>query len=813
MDENSTEPTTLRKRIERMNWERIKEDELEHDFDSMEESDEEEALKKEQYSFSHSKCVEESVRIEDSVDLFATTNQLQKYLIKFKKNPAFQFKRDKDFHFVKEQLQCNARTIVKEEFKSIEETVMTNQNPFAFIKENILFLGNEKKKNKMWESTYQVVISYFFQLLFYRSKNFKTGSQELHELKEMINSMKNIDSQTTTQQAKKLKQNKTAQPDFFSTFNIDGKSKHWLVSFVVELQRKGLKPKQDHNDTFKTCLWLKSGIRQWLNYLTTEKKLSIENCKKIRVFGALVDKFRICFLEGRARPCPELRASNRDHGLPISYEITALPVLDLAKDDNLAVATQYLADIQRFYTQLSFTECLSDLFVPETNYTKDLCQRIPKCEVSKYFDSFIQDIYKYPFSSFAQAVSFIESLYNAFTVGKETFVSDLNQQMVIWFCAKNDIPKITGADQRCKDQMEDDDDSFIQRKTNRPTRSNNSSSPRSENRQQDALMNILKLVGVQRCSNEFNISTHDGITFCTLAWCKELSQEVFVKITSRKENVEVMNKVKSLEHEGICKIYRYEVIDSCYSARLFITNFYTLLEMDESKINVCELYVTIQEKLVPISESKLDFSCMLEQTLDVVEFLHSNNIVHSDLSLNNFMIRPAKHGNPKSRIVLIDFNNSFLKKECGCILYTGAELQLFKFPYTHPRKEWRGSVLRDTYALGIVVAEMLKVFHFKEKRFRFYSSSLEEARIQVLDYLKKVKDQNRNFESMFKFVDTLLNIKEKLSSLHEARKILTERILQPLDLNRSRTENPNVRLIPKVQFINNDDKENQIVRL
>ncbi|KAG2387858.1 hypothetical protein C9374_001452 [Naegleria lovaniensis] len=768
MDENSTEPTTLRKRIERMNWERIKEDELEHDFDSLEESDEEEALEKEKYSFSHSKCVEESVRVEDSVDVFATTNQLEKYLIKFKKNPAFQFKRDKDFHFVKEQLQCNARTIVKEEFKSIEETVMTNQNPFAFIKENILFLGHEDKKNKMWEYTYQVVISYFFQLLFYRSKNFKTGSQELHELKEMINSLKNIDSQTTTQQAKKLKKSKTAQPDFFSTFNIDGESRYWLVSFVVELQRKGLKPKQDHKDTFKSCLWLKSGIRQWLNYLTTEKKLSVENCKKIRVFGALVDKFRICFLEGRARPCPDFRFS---------------------QDDDLAVAAQYLADIQRFYSQLSFTECLSDLFAPETNYTKDLCQRIPKCEISNNYDT--KDILNNPFSSLAQASSFIESLYNAFTLGKETFVPNPYQCMIIWFCAKSEIPKITGADHFCNGVFA----AFGIRNELQPLKfytitPNGLSweyilhhSPRSENRQQDALMNILKLVGVQRCSNEFNISSHDGITFCTLAWCKELSQEVFVKITSRKENVEVMNKVKSLEHEGICKIYRYEVVDSFYSARLFITNFYTLLEMDESKINVCELYVTIQEKLVPISESKLDFSSMLEQTLDVVEFLHSNNIVHSDLSLNNFMIRPAKHGNPKSRIVLIDFNNSFLKKECGCILYTGTELQLFKFPYTHPRKEWRGSVLRDTYALGIVVAEMLKIFHFKEKRFRFYSSSLEEARIQVLDYLKKVKDQNRNFESMFKFVDTLLNIKEKLSSLHEARKLLTERILQPLDLN------------------------------
>ncbi|KAG2373108.1 hypothetical protein C9374_012840 [Naegleria lovaniensis] len=248
MEAESTLPTIS----ERMRWEAIKEDG--EDAYELEISEEEE-LEEGNISLSYSTCIEDSIRLENSLDSFARENNLEKCSVLFKlccsvyiKKRDFIFKRDKDFDFVKGQLQ-EASTI-KEEFKSIEETVMTNHNPFAFIKENILFLGDENKKNKMWESANQVVTSYFFQLLFYRSKNFKTGGlEELHELKEMINSLKNINSNAGTEQAKKLKMNKTAQPDFYSTFNVDGESNHWLVSLVVEFQRKGLKPNQDHKDT------------------------------------------------------------------------------------------------------------------------------------------------------------------------------------------------------------------------------------------------------------------------------------------------------------------------------------------------------------------------------------------------------------------------------------------------------------------------------------------------------------------------------------------------------------------------------------
>ena len=101
--------------------------------------------------------------------------------------------------------------------------------------------------------------------------------------------------------------------------------------------------------------------------------------------------------------------------------------------------------------------------------------------------------------------------------------------------------------------------------------------------------------------------------------------------------------------------------------------------------------ITIQERLVGIKccqptmkrlekiELKDIFIDIIEQLFNILAFIHANNILHLDISM--------------------DFNSSHLKN--------GIRKPIFKFPYTHPVEQWRFSPAADLYSSGIVISEIV----------------------------------------------------------------------------------------------------------
>ena len=126
--------------------------------------------------------------------------------------------------------------------------------------------------------------------------------------------------------------------------------------------------------------------------------------------------------------------------------------------------------------------------------------------------------------------------------------------------------------------------------------------------------------------------------------------------------------------------------------------------------------ITIQERLVGIKccqptmkrleKIELQDICidMIEQLLNILSFIHANNILHLDISMSNVMLKPKLENGKLPKLVLMDFNSSHLMN--------GVHKPIFKFPYTHPVEQWRFSPAADLYSSGIVISE-IQFFDFR----------------------------------------------------------------------------------------------------
>ena len=147
------------------------------------------------------------------------------------------------------------------------------------------------------------------------------------------------------------------------------------------------------------------------------------------------------------------------------------------------------------------------------------------------------------------------------------------------------------------------------------------------------------------------------------------------------EEFEILN---SLDHDNIIKVYS-----------TFKTDQYTFFFMEYLKK---ELLSLLLEKEFFTEKETINIT---KQLLSAVQYLHSKNIVHRDLKLENMLVQEMKDGSYS--IKLIDFGqakyfeeNEVMTKICGSLFYLPPEIMQRSYNYKC-----------DMWSLGVIVYSLL----------------------------------------------------------------------------------------------------------
>mmetsp|Transcript_53381 Transcript_53381/g.134048 ORF Transcript_53381/g.134048 Transcript_53381/m.134048 type:complete len:292 (+) Transcript_53381:213-1088(+) len=181
-----------------------------------------------------------------------------------------------------------------------------------------------------------------------------------------------------------------------------------------------------------------------------------------------------------------------------------------------------------------------------------------------------------------------------------------------------------------------------------------------------------------------------------LAVCSETGQRFAVKVI--KKGTVLLEKVErelqilhSLDHPNVCRLHKTFEDQDCYYL-VFPCYQRTLLSLLKSKTAL-----KLEQK-----------QHIARQIVLAVEYVHSMNIVHRDLKLDNVMVDEGLN------VCLIDFgladflsSTGFMDKFCGTPFYSSREV-LLKRPYT---------VATDMWSVGVIVFALLAgrlPFHAKD---------------------------------------------------------------------------------------------------
>ncbi|EFC41907.1 predicted protein [Naegleria gruberi] len=172
---------------------------------------------------------------------------------------------------------------------------------------------------------------------------------------------------------------------------------------------------------------------------------------------------------------------------------------------------------------------------------------------------------------------------------------------------------------------------------------------------------------------------------------KNSGLKVFVKLSkTMSEKIDTMNLVTTISHPNICRIYKYVHTSNRIS--------------DVSGWNCSNITITAMEPLDCFDHTYAynsnNFECFLQNVfigcLKGLECLHSNNVVHCDISVNNIMFR--NYNEP----VIIDMNNSSIMNS----EYAKTCLH-FKPDYTPTDINYRFTPTHDLYALAVVLIKLM----------------------------------------------------------------------------------------------------------
>jgi serine/threonine protein kinase len=247
---------------------------------------------------------------------------------------------------------------------------------------------------------------------------------------------------------------------------------------------------------------------------------------------------------------------------------------------------------------------------------------------------------------------------------------------------------------------------------------------------------------------------------------KEVAMKIINKSSKKIDTLKIkeeVNILKELKHPNILKYYDY-----------IETNLKLYIIMEDLKGGTLRKWINenIKEE---INEEKI--SLIIKNILSAVSYLHSKNICHRDLKLDNIMFKNILDLNT---IKLIDFglsvknfDNYGEKDYCGTFIYMAPE-QLENKIYSKIIDEW---------SIGIILFELLN-----KGNHPFYKSGYIKNKNE---YLKKIKKKEIKFynkiskmaEDLIKKLlepDPLIRINAKIALNHPW---ITRNFYDPIPLN------------------------------
>ena len=263
---------------------------------------------------------------------------------------------------------------------------------------------------------------------------------------------------------------------------------------------------------------------------------------------------------------------------------------------------------------------------------------------------------------------------------------------------------------------------------------------------------------------------------------KEIAMKIINKSSKKIDTSKIkeeVNILKELNHPNILKYYDY-----------IETNTKLYIIMEDLKGGTLRKWLKENIKN-NIKEEKI--SVIIKNILSAVSYLHSKNICHRDLKLENIMFKDLSDLNT---IKLIDFGlsvknfDNFGEKDyCGTYIYMAPE-QLENKIYSKIIDEW---------SIGIILFELLNKgnhpFYINGKNKKEYLKRIKKCEIK---YYNKISKMAENLIKKMLEPDPLIRISSKVALTHPW---ITRKILDPIPLN----------LYQKITLRNINQKINQLM--
>lgn len=291
----------------------------------------------------------------------------------------------------------------------------------------------------------------------------------------------------------------------------------------------------------------------------------------------------------------------------------------------------------------------------------------------------------------------------------------------------------------CRDDFEEDD-------LNPTNQTNNSAFVKLlDNCQTNLNMSPVQQVSTVLALNNNlllqQVTVHDiGVWTCLVVQdsLTKNAHPVVVKI-SKRAPCKIFNLLAPIlqSNSNLCKIQYIETISADYFPPEFMSSSQII------SISVMELLVPLKSTLISLLQSNSHQKVLLtvfSEMISCIKVLHSNNIIHGDISMNNFMIRFKNNKNLNNyslediEIVLIDFDESI------CIS-NSSDCSLSGTPYYAPFMFDKVSTCAsDIFSLGMV---LLRTYLLSVTGNKYIIANPREVTIdnknEYTDYLKCVK--------------------------------------------------------------------------
>ena len=216
-----------------------------------------------------------------------------------------------------------------------------------------------------------------------------------------------------------------------------------------------------------------------------------------------------------------------------------------------------------------------------------------------------------------------------------------------------------------------------------------------------------------------------------------LSPENSICVVKRLQPQNHNPKVEELfnrEAETLAKLGKHSQIPTLLDHIIENNEFYIVQELIEGQDLTHNLGKKWEEK---------EAIALLKDILDILKFVHENDVIHRDLKPANIMIRQ-----PDKKVVLIDFGS--VKKINNYAVNTQLQAPTIVFTqgYT-PFEQLQGNAHfnSDIYALGIVIIQLVTGLNINDLQLDQNNQVISHHQAEISPQLKEILDKMVRFNS------------------------------------------------------------------